>query len=259
MIPGSIFDIWLFFPPSTRRPLCAILLLMDDAPQTDASASPEKPLWRRLVPFVALSVCFIALGLIPAVREHLKPATIATFARDLGAWAILAIFVFAIVSPLAFIPRAPIAIVCGLLYGVVVGSLIANVASTLGAWLHFRLARHALGKVGRKHPVAARWRLALADPQRAFFALFLLRAFPLSNFTATNILAGALGMRGRVYLPATFLGMIPSTLFYACCGKLVRKPSPEFYLLLGVLFLAILLGTLLARRRFLPADAGAKR
>ena len=229
---------------------------MDEAPTTNTL---EKPLWLRLVPFVVLSAGFIALGLIPTVRDHLKPATIATVARDLGAWAILAIFVFAIVSPLAFIPRAPIAIVCGLLYGVALGGLLANVASTFGAWLHFCLARHALGKVGQRHPVAARWRQALANPHTAFLALFLLRAFPLSNFTATNILAGALGMRGRVYLPATFLGMIPSTLFYACCGKLVRKPSPEFYLLLGVLFLAILLGTLLARRRFLPADAGAKR
>ena len=221
--------------------------------------SPEKPLWRRLAPFVALSVCFMALGLIPAVRDHLKPAALSTFARDLGIWAILAIVAFAVVSPLAFIPRAPIAIVCGLLYGVVVGSLIANVASTLGAWLHFRLARHAFGRVAQRHPVAARIRQALADPHTAFLTLFLLRAFPLSNFTATNILAGALGMRGRVYLPATFLGMIPSTLFYACCGKLVRKkPSLEFCLLLAVLFLGILLGTLLARRRLATADAGVK-
>jgi uncharacterized membrane protein YdjX (TVP38/TMEM64 family) len=214
----------------------------------------EKPLARRLAPFVALSVFFVALGLIPAVRAHLKPDTLPAFARELGGWAILAIVVFSIVSPLAFLPRAPIAILCGLLYGVAWGGLLANVAATLGAWLHFRLARHAFGRVAQRHPVAARWRQALSDPHRAFLALFLLRAFPLSNFTATNILAGALRMRGRVYLPATFLGMIPSTLFYACCGKLVRKPSPEFYLLLGVLFLVILLGTLLARRRFLPAD-----
>ena len=227
---------------------------MADAPQADAPVPPEKPLWRRMVPFVVLSILFAGLGALPAVRQHLRPNDIQRCAMDLGAWAPLAIAVFALVSPLAMIPRAPIAVVCGLLYGVGLGSLLANTASLLGAWLHFRLARHALGTVGRKHPVAARWRQALADPHRAFLALFLLRAFPLSNFTATNILAGALGMRGRVYLPATFLGMIPSTLFYACCGKLVRKPSVEFYLLLGILFLTILLGTLLARRRFLPSD-----
>jgi len=217
----------------------------------------EKPLWRRLTPFVALSVVFMALGLIPAVREHLKPDALAKYARDLGAWTILAIVVFSIISPLAFIPRAPIAIVCGLLYGVAWGGLLANVAATLGAWLHFRLARHALGRVAHENPVAMRWRQTLADPHTAFLSLFLLRAFPLSNFTATNILAGALRMRSRVYLPATFLGMIPSTLFYACCGKLVRKPSLAFYLLLGVLFLAILLGTFLVRRRFLPDNTDA--
>jgi len=229
---------------------------MEQSPQADTPSPAEKSIWRRLAPFVALSVCFIALGLLPAVRQHLRADDIQRCARECGAWAPLAIVMFAIVSPLAMIPRAPIAVVCGLLYGVGLGSLLANTASLLGAWLHFRLARHALGHVGRGHPVAARWRQALANPHTAFLALFLLRAFPLSNFTATNILAGALGMRGRIYLPATFLGMIPSTLFYACCGKLVRKPSVEFYLLLGVLFLVILLGTLLARRRFLSENTG---
>ena len=228
---------------------------MSASAQPERSLNPEKPLWRRMVPFVVLSVCFITLGLLPGVRQWLRPDEIQRVARELGVWAPLAIVVFAVVSPLAFIPRAPIAVVCGLLYGVVLGGLLANVASLLGAWLHFRLARHAFGKAVSRHPVAARWRQALADPHRAFLALFLLRAFPLSNFTATNILAGVLGMRGRVYLPATFLGMIPSTLFYACCGKLVRQPSLSFYLLLGVLFLILFLGTLLARRRFLASDS----
>ncbi|MFZ4394863.1 MAG: TVP38/TMEM64 family protein [Kiritimatiellia bacterium] len=223
---------------------------MSESVQPVTVSQTEKPLWRRMAPFVALSACFIVLGLLPGVRQVLRTEEIQRIARELGVWAPLAIVVFALVSPLAFIPRAPIAVVCGLLYGVALGGLLANVASLLGAWLHFRLARHAFSKAVRRHPVAARWRQALSDPHRAFLTLFLLRAFPLSNFTATNILAGALGMRGSVYLPATFLGMIPSTLFYACCGKLVRQPSLSFYLLLGVLFLVLLLGTLLARRRF---------
>jgi len=227
-----------------------MLLPMDDSSSAVSPSPADKPLGRRLAPFVALSVLFAALGLIPAVREHLQPDALARAARELGVWAIAAIVVFAIVSPLAFVPRAPIAIVCGLLYGVVLGSLLANVASTLGAWVHFRLARRAFGDVAGRHPLAARWRRALEEPRTAFVALFLLRAFPLSNFTATNILAGALRLRDRVYVPASFLGMIPSTLFYACCGKVVRQPSLLYYELLALLLLVILLGTLLARRRF---------
>lgn len=214
----------------------------------------EKPLWQRMLPFLLLSLLLAGVGALPAVRQHLKPDEIQRVAHDLGPWTPLAIAAFALVSPLAMLPRAPIAVLCGLLYGVGWGSLLANTASLLGAWLHFQLARRAFGRVGRDHAAAARWRQALADPHRAFLALFLLRAFPLSNFTATNILAGALNLRGGVYLPATFLGMIPSTLFYACCGKLMRKPSAEFYLLLGAIFLLILVGTLLARRRFRPGE-----
>lgn len=203
-----------------------------------------------MVPFVAVSLLFVAIGLIPGVREQFRPAAIRDFALRLGPWAPLAIALFAIASPLAFIPRAPIAILCGFLYGVGWGGLLANVVSTLGAWIHFRFARHAFGRAAAHHPLTARWQRALENPRTAFLALLLLRAFPLSNFTGTNILAGALGMRGRVYLTATFLGMIPSTFFYACCGKLVRHPTREFYLLLGGLFVLLFLGTLLARRRF---------
>ncbi len=209
------------------------------------------------MPFAVLSLLFVALGLLPSVRAHLHAETLSADARQLGPWMPLAIVVFAIVSPLAFIPRWPVAFLCGLLYGVGLGALLANVASTLGAWLHFRLARHAFKRAAARLPVAARWRRALADPQTSFLALFLLRAFPLSNFTATNLLAGALGIPGRTYLTATFLGMIPSTLLYACWGKLTRKPHPAFYALLAGLFVFIVVGTWLARRLFQKTDAPA--
>lgn len=225
-------------------------------PKPEAAPAPPagRESWRRLLPFAVLSLLFVALGLLPSVRAHLRVDALRELRDRLGVWAPLAIAVFAVVSPLAFMPRWPVAFLCGLLYGVVLGSLLANVVSTLGAWLHFRLARHAFGRAAARHPLAARWRAALADPRTAFTALFLLRAFPLSNFTATNILAGALAMRGRVYLSATFLGMIPSTLLYACWGKLLYKPSPGFYALLIGLCLFIAVGTLVARRRFLRSN-----
>jgi uncharacterized membrane protein YdjX (TVP38/TMEM64 family) len=221
------------------------------AKETGTGKVHEKPVWRRLAPFVLITLGMVVLGLLPPVREQLQPVALARWAHDLGGWAILAITLVAILSPLAFLPRAPIALVCGLWYGVLPGALLANSASLLGAWLQFRLSRRALGRMGRQHPLATRWREALANPRTAFLALFLLRAFPLSNFTATNILAGMLRMRVRVFLPASFLGMIPSTLFYACCGKVVRHPTREYYLLLGVLLLVLTFGTVIAGRRYL--------
>jgi uncharacterized membrane protein YdjX (TVP38/TMEM64 family) len=224
------------------------------AKRAHAASDAAPKLWRRLLPFAILSLLFAALGLAPAVREHLHVAALSNDAKALGPWAPLAIAIFAIVSPLAFIPRWPVAFLCGLIYGVGWGALLANVVSTLGAWLHFRLARGALGDTTARLRQAERWRAALADPHTAFLALFLLRAFPLSNFTATNLLAGALNMRGRVYLAATFLGMIPSTLLYACWGKLTRQPDARFYALLAGLFVALVIGAWLASR-LLPRAA----
>ena len=217
----------------------------------------ERNPWRRVIPFAVLSLLFVALGLLPAVRAHLHAEVLSADAKRLGPWMPLAIALFAIVSPLAFIPRWPVAFLCGLIYGVGWGSLLANVVSTLGAWLHFRLARHAFKRATARLPVAARWRAALADRKTSFLALFLLRAFPLSNFTATNLLAGALGLPSRVYLAATFLGMIPSTLLYACWGKLTRKPNPSFFALLAGLFVFIVVGTWLARRLLPKAEGPA--
>ena len=222
-----------------------------------AAAPAEPAAWRRLLPFAALSLLFVALGLLPAVRSHLRADALRDAARSLGAWTPLAIALFAVVSPLAFVPRWPVAFVCGLLYGVGWGSLLANLVSTLGAWLHFRLERHAFGSAAaRRLPRAPRWRAALSDPHTAFTALFLLRAFPLSNFTATNLLAAALGLPGRVYLGATFLGMIPSTMLYAAWGKLVRQPSAGFYALVAGLCVFLVAGTLLARRLFSRGGKG---
>jgi len=236
------------------RNLISMASVPIDSTTSPAPAVSERSPWRRILPFAVLSLLFVALGLLPAVRAHLHADALSADARQLGPWMPLAIAVFAIVSPLAFIPRWPVAFLCGLLYGVGLGSLLANVVSTLGAWLHFRLARHAFKRAAGRLPVAARWRHALADRQTAFLALFLLRAFPLSNFTATNLLAGALGMSGRVYLTATFLGMIPSTLLYACWGKLMRKPNPAFYALMAGLFVFLVAGTWLARRLLQKAE-----
>jgi len=217
---------------------------------TVAPVQNEKSIWRRLLPFALLTVLFVAAGLQPSVRQYLHAEALRDFARQMGPWAPLVIAIFAIVSPLAFIPRWPVAFLCGLLYGIGWGGLLANVASTIGAWLHYRLARNAFSRTAARLPMAARWQKALSDPHTAFLSLFLMRAFPLSNFTATNILAGVLRLRTGVYLGATFLGMIPSTLLFTCWGKMMRKPSPQFYVLLAGLFIFLAIGTWLARRYF---------
>lgn len=226
-------------------------------PAAPTAADPQaerRRIHRRLWLFGLLSLAFVLLGLRADVRAWLNITTLREQAQLLGWWAPLVILAVGACMPLALLPRWPIAFFSGLLYGVAVGGLLANVASLLGAWLQFALARDTFGQASRRLPIAARWQEMLERRDRAFLALLFLRMFPLTSFVATNILAGTLRLPLRTYLVATFLGMLPSTLIYAAWGGLVQKPSPVFYavLVIGVLFVAA--GTVLAQRYLLTRD-----
>lgn len=207
---------------------------------------------KRLLTFFILSGLFLLLSLATPVREWFRVERIEQVAEALGWFGPLLIVALGVVTPLFFMPRWPIAVVSGLVYGAAWGTVLANVASTLGAMLHYLLARSMLAPAARRMLAHSRWIGAEIPPQKAFLALFFLRAFPLSNFVATNLLAGALRIRWTTYLAASFLGMIPSTLMYAAWGKVLKKPTAAFYVvaLLSLLFIAA--GTIVARRRFLP-------
>jgi len=203
-----------------------------------------KGLWM----FLALALTGLAVSFCTPLRDRLTVENMQALAQSMGWWGPLALLAAGAVLPLVFLPRWPVCFLGGLLYGVFWGALLANIASTLGAWLHFVTARVFLAESSRRLLQRTPIDPDRLDRDRAFTLIFLLRAFPLSNSAATNVLAGTLGMpRGR-YLAATFLGMIPSTVMYASWGKLLKKPGPEFYLLAAALLAALVLGALFGRR-----------
>jgi len=160
--------------------------------------------------------------------------------------------VIGIVSPLLFVPRWPIAFVSGMLYGVIWGSVLANVASTLGAILHFWLAKTLLSPMSARLCNKYNIHPGKIPQEKQFATMFFLRAFPLSSFVLTNLFAGALNMRMSTFIWSSFLGMIPSTLMYAAWGKLMKKPSTEFYILAVAILVLLMIGTWIAQRKFMP-------
>ena len=178
------------------------------------------------------------------------------------------LIVAGIVTPLLFIPRWPIAFVSGLLYGVVWGTLLATFGSALGALAHYYMSRKLVAPMSDRLRKRMPFIPARIAKDKQFLALFLLRAFPLSSFVATNIMAGALRLHSTRYFFASFLGMIPSSLMYASWGKLMKKPSPEFYLVAVLSVALIVVGAVYGKRMLSacgekdpdpgPDDAAAK-
>ena len=226
---------------------------MPFAVMTEASQQEAPPEGlKRLTAFAVLSALFVALSLCTPAREWFRVARIEQLAESMGLWGPVLIVALGTFSPLLFLPRWPIAVVCGLIYGAVWGTVLANAASTLGALLHYGLSRSLLAPFSQRWLARLRPDFREIPPDKAFLALLFLRAFPLSNFVATNILAGSLGIPFRTYLAATFLGMIPSTLMYAAWGKVLKQPTAGFYVIALLSLVFIVIGTVIAQKRFLP-------
>ena len=207
---------------------------------------------QKLFIFLVFAVVAIFLGFFTPVGQYCSTDTIREVVENLGFWGPVAIVVIGIVTPLLFLPRWPIAFVSGLLYGVVWGALLATVTSTLGAVLHYWLAKGLLAPSAEQALKKFRMSRESVPKDKMFLLFFLLRTFPLSNFILTNLLAGALRVELRVYVLASLLGMLPSSVMYASWGKLMKKPSASFYLVAALSMVFVVVGVLLAQKRFYP-------
>jgi len=225
---------------------------MQDA-DTDTSPQPGRTAgFRELGLFLILALTLVLVSRFTPIGQLFDVDTISGIASRLGYWGAYILILAGLFSPLLFLPRWPIAFVAGLLYGVVGGTLIATAASTLGAILHFVLAKSLLAplsdRLRKRYAITA----APIPREKAFLVLLFLRAFPLSNFVATNLLAGAMKIHFGTYVAASFLGMIPSTIMYAAWGKLLKKPSASHSALAIASVLFIVIGTLVAQKHFYP-------
>jgi len=220
--------------------------------QVEAGSSADRSQAMRAAAFAVVSLLLLAASLLLPVREWWRVERLVELGRQLGWWGPVGVIVLGMATPLLLLPRWPIAVMCGLLYGVVPGAALSNMASTLGALVHYGLARSMLAPWCRSLLERRRSRWMEIPPHHAFAALLLLRAFPLSNFVATNILAGTLRVPVSTYLAASFLGMIPSSVMYAAWGHAIRRPTKASISLAAALVAAVLAGTWIVRHRRAP-------
>ncbi len=219
---------------------------------------------RRLAVFLAVALAGVALSRYTHMGSYFNAGSVRGLADRLGPNGVAIILAAGALTPLMFLPRWPIAFLAGLLYGVGWGTLLATAASTAGAWLHFLLSRSLLAPASERAKRRYGFEHLTIPRDKQFLVLFLLRAFPLSSFVATNLLAGALKLSRSRFLAATFLGMLPSSWMYAAWGKLMKQPDPHFYGVAALALVLIVAGAVAGQRvlapwfRAPPEDRGAE-
>jgi uncharacterized membrane protein YdjX (TVP38/TMEM64 family) len=116
----------------------------------------------------------------------------------------------------------------GFLYGVLLGTLLVSPASVAGATISFLLARSfARGWVTDK--ISSYPRFAAIDravEKHGFKMVLLLRLQPIAiPFVVLNYGLGLTRVRLRDYVVASWVGMLPATIFYVYLGSVIENFS----------------------------------
>ncbi|MGI9163922.1 MAG: TVP38/TMEM64 family protein [Mycobacterium sp.] len=170
---------------------------------TVRQASPS-----RITITAAAALALVAIALFVPLPTAVQ---LRDWARSLGPWFPLAFLIAHTVLTVFPFPRTAFTLASGLLFGPMLGIVIAVTASTASALLALLLVRAAGWQLNRlvTHPA-----LESVDDRlrtRGWPAVLSLRLIPAVPFSVLNYAVGASAVRVWPYLAATFVGVLPGT------------------------------------------------
>lgn len=156
----------------------------------------------------------------------------------------------------ALVPRTPVSVACGLLFGAALGSVCALAVMVIAATVTF-LAGRLLGRdfmtswaervagrrIGRAWTALERW-----IAREGILAVAAVRSLPLAPYGLVGYAYGASGVRARDYAVGTLLAGSPSAVTYALLGAAVGAAGEASPLTLLPLAIGIVLSAAVALR-----------
>ena len=121
-------------------------------------------------------------------------------------------------TALSFPGAALLTLLGGGLFGVVVGTLVVSVSSTLGATISFWSARFLLKESVEKKFASTVNKINAGVEKEGGFFLFGLRLVPVFPFFMVNLLMGLTNMKTTTYMWVSALGMLPGTIAFVNAG-----------------------------------------
>lgn len=205
--------------------------------------------WR--LPAGAALLCLVVAGLVVAGTGLPRPEAVRALVAGTDVGPLVAVAGAAALT-LVFVPRSVVALLGGAVFGPGWGAVYVVAGATVGATVAFGIG----AVLGREHLArwsAPRWRRARAWlHRRGFAAVVYARLLPMVPFGLLNYGFGAAGLRLWVFVPATVVGIAPSTVAYAALGR-AALTSP--LALWGAVAVAVLPPLVYAlRRRTRPTD-----
>ncbi len=149
------------------------------------------------------------------------------------------------VSAFAIPGAAPLTLLGGFLFGLVNGTILISLTSTVGSTLAFAISRYFFkSPLEKQYGRKAKILKAKIERYGAHY-LFFLRLNPVIPFFMINTLMGVTNMRTWTFLWVSFVGMLPATIIFVNAGtQLSHIETPSDLLSPAVLISLTLLGLL---------------
>jgi uncharacterized membrane protein YdjX (TVP38/TMEM64 family) len=197
---------------------------------------------RRLLLLVA------GVAALAAVAFTLPLAAIPAFVRDWGLLAPVAGVTVGAALLVALVPRTPISLACGLLFGAATGAVCALLVALVAAAVTFAAGRW-LGRDFVVRRAGRHWhRLESWISREGWLAVASVRALPLGPYGLSGYAYGASNVRVRPYAIGTVVAAVPSAVSYALLGAAVAREGPITVLSVLPLGIALLLSAAIVVR-----------
>ena len=133
--------------------------------------------------------------------------------------ALVFVLLYVVVTALSFPAASLLTIFAGFLFGWLPGAGLAVIGATTGASLLFLAARTAFGGFLRHKAGGLAARFSKGFEEDAFAYLLVLRLAPFVPFVVVNIAPALCGVRPKVFVAATVVGILPGALAYSWLGQ----------------------------------------
>lgn len=176
---------------------------------------------------------------------------------------LLAIFIYNVLTIIGCVvlalPGITFAVIAGVLFGPIIGIFACLVATTLGAMLAFLAARFFLKdtiKPMLEKDYVLKKLLFSEDGKSDMLVLMITRMVPIFPYNLQNFAYGITDISFWKYAIFTFIFMLPGVSFFTigAAGLTADEDKWRYFLIAGILAVAVTGTGILIQRKFLKAD-----
>lgn len=193
---------------------------------------------------------FVGGKLSAIIPAELSAEAIADAIRSWGAWAMVGSVLLMVAHSFVPFPSELIAIANGMVFGLVMGTMITWIGAMFGAILAFALAR-AFGRRFVEAILPARYAAAIDrwTEDQGVPVLLVSRFLPVVSFNLINYAAGLTSVSWWTFLWTTGLGIAPLTFLMVFIGEEMISGSWKLALFLISAFVAVAMLSYVIMRR----------